>query len=55
MNQSEQTEHLIEELNRVIDRFRKEYHLTYGIAIGCLEMVKLNLWDEAREELTDSE
>ena len=40
---------LVEELNRVINRFLAEWIITYAGAIGALEIVKLDLYNEATE------
>ena len=46
------TDAFIRELNRLVDRFRDEWDLTYAEAIGCLEMVKLEI---AREDPSGDE
>lgn len=51
---SNASDHFIEELERVITRFRQEYDLTYAEAIGCLELVKFDLVAEMRDEQEDS-
>lgn len=43
MEQSEQQEHLENELNAVIRRFISEYQLTFGSVVGVLELVKADL------------
>lgn len=44
------TEHLCTELAAVIDHFRDEYEMTYAEVVGCLEIVKHFLIDEAGGE-----
>ena len=39
-----------EELDRLTDRFRAEWHLTYAAAVGVLLMAAMDLHAEAREE-----
>jgi len=43
-------EQLIEVIEKNIDYFRMEYELTYAETIGALEIIKMNLYDEAVEE-----
>lgn len=54
MNEEPETQ-LVNELQRVINRFRAEYDIKYAAAIGCLEMVKLDLYQEGREMMEDEE
>lgn len=44
MNHSEQVNALAADLTRVIDRYRAEFDLTLAAAIGTLEVVKLELF-----------
>ena len=44
MTDSEQIAALAADLQRVIDRYRAEFHLTLAAAIGTLEVVKLELF-----------
>jgi hypothetical protein len=46
MDQSEQITAFVHELQAVVTRFRKEFELPVASAIGCLEMVKLGLFDD---------
>ena len=39
--------HFRKEVRSVINRFRNEYDVTYEQLIGCLEMIKGDLYDEA--------
>lgn len=49
------TESLIEALQKVIDYHRQEWHVTYAIAVGCLEMVKHDLLNEASNTQEEDE
>lgn len=49
MSDKEQAQALVNELHAVINRFRVEYDLNYANAIGCLEMVKLDLYWEGQD------
>lgn len=51
MKEPSNIEHFVEAIQERIDYFRKEYQLTYAETIGALEMIKLGLWDEAKEEM----
>jgi len=42
-------DHFVDELERLIDRLRAEYEMTYAEVIGCLELVKADLLSEATE------
>jgi hypothetical protein len=46
MTDAEQIAALAADLQRVIDRYRAEFHLTLAAAIGTLEVVKLELWKD---------
>lgn len=50
MDSSEQCGHLGAELDRLVDRFRAEYDMTYMEVIGVLEMKKQLLVLEAIEK-----
>jgi hypothetical protein len=39
-----------DEINRLIDYYRKEYQLTYSETIGALEIIKMELFHEANDE-----
>jgi hypothetical protein len=45
----EQENQLVQALHAVINRFRLEYEMNYAQTIGCIELVKLDLYGEARE------
>lgn len=47
MNDSEQVRQLGDELDRLINRFRQEYDMTYAAVVGVLEMKKHLLCEEA--------
>lgn len=53
MNESEQITAFVTDLQKVIDRYRAEFNLTLATAIGSLEVVKLNLYQEQTNEPTD--
>jgi hypothetical protein len=50
MSEQEQAQHLVNELTAVIDRFRSEYDINYATAIGCLEIIKMDLYREGVED-----
>lgn len=50
MSEQEQAQHLANELSAVIDRFRAEYDISYATAIGCLEIIKMDLFREGVED-----
>jgi len=39
-----------EEVERVVDYFRREFSLTYSEAVGVLEMVKFDLLQESTDD-----
>ena len=43
-------EHLSDEIDRLVDRFRMEYEMTYAEAVGVLFMKAQLLCEEAEEE-----
>ena len=43
-------EQLKEVIEKNIDYFRMEYELTYSETIGVLEMIKMDLYNEAIED-----
>ena len=53
MDQPAQINALQSDLNRVIDRYRSEFDLTVAAAIGVLEFIKLDLYQEVREARDD--
>ena len=46
MNNREQIDAFAGDIKRVIDRYRAEFELTLAEAIGTLEVVKLELFNE---------
>jgi len=47
MSHLEQNRAFVIELQAVVDRFREEFDLSTAAAIGCIEMVKLGLFQDA--------
>ena len=47
-------DHFEDEIRRLIERFRLEYQITYGEVIGVLEILKLDMYSELREETEES-
>lgn len=43
-------QHLVHEFDRVIDRFRQEYQMTYAQVLGCLDLLKADLIRDATED-----
>lgn len=52
MTDAEQISALAADLQRVIDRYRAEFNLTLAAAIGTLEVVKLELFQNESDEDT---
>lgn len=50
MNNKEQEAHLKEEIERVIDRFRLEYEVTYATVFGIFEIIKHEMIHEIDDE-----
>lgn len=50
MDHKEQITAFQADVERLVDRYRAEFNLTYAAAIGVLEVVKLDLWEESRKE-----
>lgn len=50
MTEPEQIQALQDDLNRVIDRYRAEFNLTIASAIGTLEIVKLDLYQQETKD-----
>lgn len=55
MSRSRRVVHFLTELEKLIDRFRAEYDLTYAEAVGCLEIVQQALIVEMRETHDEDE
>lgn len=49
MNEKEQTQHFADELDNLVERFRKEYDLTYAAVVGTLQMKAFTLMQEAND------
>lgn len=47
MSEKEQIDHFSDDLDRLVDRYRKEYEISYGSAIGALQMKIHTLCAEA--------
>lgn len=47
---SRHIDHLVDEIERVMTRFRFEYDLTYAELVGVLELIKADVIFEAMEE-----
>lgn len=45
--------HFVKEIEAVINRFRREYSMTYAEIIGSLELVKFDVLREASEDDDD--
>lgn len=52
MSEKEQIDHFANELDKLVERFRKEYEMTYASAVGVLEM-KIHLLCAEAEERRD--
>lgn len=50
MTEKEQITHLADEIDRLIDRFRSEYEISYAAVVGVLQMKAWLLCDEAEKE-----
>lgn len=46
---NEDINHLVEVINENINYFRQEYKLSYAETIGALEIIKMDLFNEAKE------
>lgn len=49
MSAKEQTDHFANELDKLVDRFRSEYEMSYAQVVGVLEMKKWLLCSEVEE------
>jgi len=50
MTEQEQIKALAADLTRVIDHYRAEFHLTLASAIGVLEVLKLQIFNQQSNE-----
>lgn len=55
MNQEDQQEVFSKELEKLIDRMREELEITNASIIGCIEIIKMNLYQEALEDEDEDE
>ena len=53
MNQQEQQDAFQADLEALIQRYKDEWGLSVGSAIGVLDIVKLDLWWEQKPEKND--
>lgn len=53
MTEEDQTNALVDDLHRVLDRYADEFDISVVSAIGALETVKLNLFREQWEDLNE--
>lgn len=49
MTEKEQTDHFANEIDRLVDRYRSEYEMSYASVVGVLQMKIHLLCDEASE------
>lgn len=50
MTDKEQTEVFAVEVSKLVNRFAKEYDLSYAVVIGVLQLQIFNLCSQAKEE-----
>lgn len=50
MSSNEQIEHLTNDLEKVIRRYRSEYNLSYASVVGVIEILKLAIVQEAFDD-----
>lgn len=50
MSESEQVQHFADELDKLVERFRKEYELSYASVVGALMFRIHTLMIEAQED-----
>lgn len=50
VTESEQINAFVFDINRVIDRYRAEFNLTLASAIGALEVIKMELYNNQKNE-----
>lgn len=53
MTEKQQIQALQRDLEKVIQRFRSEFDITYAAAIGVLDMIKMDLHAECPKEGED--
>ncbi len=49
MSDNDQVKHFADELDKLVDRFRDEYELSFAAAVGALHMKAYLLCSEAEE------
>jgi hypothetical protein len=54
MSEKEQIEHLADDLDKLIERYRLEYDISYASAVGVLQMKIHTLCDDAKEQNEES-
>lgn len=54
MNEKEQIQHLSDDLRRLIQRYRREYEITYASVIGVLHVTAFELLHDAHGEDDDN-
>lgn len=55
MTEGEQIDHIANDLDRLIDRYRKEYDMTYASVIGVLHMKIYLLSAEAADRMGEDD
>lgn len=50
MDKLEQERHLFDEIARVLERFTREYDFTYCQVVGVLELIKMDLIDNNKNQ-----
>ncbi len=53
MTQGEQTEAFYDDILAVVERYRKEFDLSYACTIGCLHLIMAELAEEALDASTE--
>lgn len=53
MNQQEQTSAFCNDLDKLVDRYAKEFDLTYASVIGCLQLKIFEICQQAYDEDDD--
>lgn len=49
MTEKEQTDHFADDVDRLVDRYRSEYEMTYASVIGVLQMKIWGMCAEAND------
>ena len=53
MSEREQIQHFADELDKLVDRYREEYELSFASVVGTLSFKAFNLMQEAQREGED--